>query len=125
MRLEYALVIVLSVAIVIAALIVFFSNKEQRKEKREAVDNVNKSWARALDATDRLREKEADALKYALACKDDLIAEKDARIQQLEEEIALKNMVLACAKVDGSVDIEALKKMFQDSYYLEKVEKNG
>ena len=105
----------------IAALIVFFSNKEQKKEKREAIDNVNKNWAKAFDATELLREKEANALKYALACKNEIIAEKNERIKQLESQISMNNMVMACAKIDGSIDIEKLKEMTTGPYVCEEL----
>lgn len=120
MKLEYLLVIAFLVGMAICAAIVYFSNKEQRRITKEAIDKVRNDWASAIDARDKLHNKEADALKYALSCKDDLIAEKDKRIEQLEGEIALKDMVMACVKVDGSVDIEKLKEMVGGPYTCEE-----
>lgn len=111
MKLEYSLVIVFAVAIIVSLLIVFFTNKEHKKELHDALDERNKSWAAALAGVERLHSKEVEALNRYIASLQDLVAEKDERIKQLENDIALKDFVMSCAKVDGSFDKKKLKEM--------------
>lgn len=116
MKLEYLLVIAFLVGMAVCALIVYFSNKEQKKQIREAVDSTAKSWIACLASVEKSHDKENEAhakevetLDRYIVSLQDLIVEKDERIKQLENEAALKNFVMACAKIDGSVDIDKLK----------------
>ena len=112
---------------VVSWLLLFLVSREHRKQLREMLDKTRTDWAKAFDSADALREKEASALKYALSVKDDLIAEKDKRIEQLEADIAMKDMVMACAKIDGSIDYEELRKRFQsgDCGFWTTIENTG
>lgn len=107
------LILIVSCVMTFVALLI--SEKEHKKQLKELLDKTRTDWAKAFDSTEMLRVKEADALKYALSLKNDLIAEKDKRIEQLEADIAMKDMVMACAKIDGSIDYDKLNEMAKTS----------
>lgn len=116
MKLEYLLVIAFLVGMAICALIVYFSNKEQKKQIRDAVESTAKSWAACLasvekshDKENEAHKKETEALDRYIVSLQDLLAEKDERIKQLEADAALKNFVMSCARVDGTIDAAKLK----------------
>ena len=113
MRIEYSTAIVFAVAIIVSLLIVFFTNKEHRKEMRDTLNDVSNKWAAALAAQERLQGKEVEALNRYIVSLQDIILEKDERIKQLEADAALKNFVMSCARVDGSIDINKLKNGLQ------------
>lgn len=113
MKLEYSLVIVFAVAIIVSLLIVYFANKENKKELKERLQETRLDWASALDARDKLHNREVELLDRYIASLQDLLVEKDERIKQLESDIALKDFVMSCAKVDGSFDERKLKDMFE------------
>lgn len=112
---KYDLVLIAGVVLIVSSvlllIVLYFVDKEHKKQLKEAVDKTRNDWIMAFDSNEKLRDKEADALKYALSVKDDLIAEKDKRIEDLESRIALNEMIMACAKVDGSIDVKALVKL--------------
>lgn len=109
MRIEYSLAIVFSVAIIVSLLIVFFTNKEHKKEVRDVRNELSKSWALALAGVERLHDKEVAALDRYIVSLQDLVAEKEERIKQLEADAALKDFVMSCARVDGTIDEKRLK----------------
>ena len=116
MPIEISCAIVFAVAIIVSLLIVVFANKESKKELHDVRDELNKSWASALAGVEKLHGKEVEALdRYIVSLqdqivtKDEVIAEKDERIKQLEAEAALKNFVMSCARVDGSINMIKLK----------------
>ena len=109
MRIEYSLVIVFGVAIVVSLLIVYFANKEHKKEMRELLDKTSSNWAAAFASVDKAHEKEIETLNRYIVSLQDIIIEKDERIKQLENDIALKDFIMKCAKVDGSFDEKKLK----------------
>lgn len=123
MRLEYLLALIVSLAILLAAIIVYFSNKEQKKQTKEIVDKTRMDWAKAFDAADALHLRQANTYFMVIDAKDELIAEKDRRIEQLESQIALNQMVMACAKIDGSIDAKALVKLIETEKGKQEYEK--
>lgn len=121
MPIEFSCAIVFAVAIIVSLLIVVFANKESKKELHDARDELNKSWASALAGVEKLHGKEVEALdRYIVSLqdqivtKDEVIAEKDERIRQLEADAALKDFVMSCARVDGSIDTQKLKAGLQN-----------
>lgn len=94
---------------VLLLVILFFVEREHKKQLREEVDKARTDWAKAFDAADALHLRQANTYLMVIDAKDEIIAEKDKRIEQLESQIALNQMVMACAKIDGSIDIEKLK----------------
>lgn len=113
MKLEYFLLLLFLGGMIICTLAVFFSNKEQKKTTKEAVDKARMDWAKAFDAADALHLRQANTYLMVIDAKDELIAEKDKRIEQLENDIALKDFIMKCAKVDGSFNEKKLKEMFE------------
>lgn len=116
MPIEFSCAIVFAVAIIVSLLIVVFANKENKKELHDARDELNKSWASALAGVEKLHGKEVEALdRYIVSLQDqivtqdEVIAEKDERIRQLEADAALKNFVMSCARVDGSINTIKLR----------------
>lgn len=111
MKLEYFLLLLFLGGMIICTLAVFFSNKEQKKTTREAVDKTRMDWAKAFDAADALHLRQANTYLMVIDAKNELIAEKDERIKQLENDIALKDFVMSCAKVNGTLDEKKLQDM--------------
>lgn len=107
--------LVLLVSCVISFVVLYLADKEHKKHEREMVDRARMDWARAYDASDALHVRQIETYKAVINAKDEVIAEKNKRIKQLEEEIALKNIVMACAKLDGSIDIEQLRQMIREN----------
>lgn len=112
---RYDLVAIAGVAVICSAfvllVVLYFVDKENKKHLREILDGTRKDWAKALDAVEELHSRENQAMKSVIASKDRLIEEKEKRIQDLENEIAMKNIVMAAAKLDGTIDLEKLKEM--------------
>ena len=66
MRLEYLLALIVSLAILLAAIIVYFSNKEQKKQTKEIVDKTRADWAGCLASVESLHDKERKALHLVI-----------------------------------------------------------
>lgn len=113
MKLEYILVIAFLLGMAACTAIVYVSNKGQKKHEREIVDKTRTDWAAAMAAVERTHSKETEALNRYIASLQDLIVEKDERIKQLENDIALKDFVMSCAKINDSFDEKKLKEMLE------------
>ena len=113
--------LILLISAMLCLIAVYFLDKEHKKQLREMVDKTRTDWAKAFDAADALHLRKASTYLMVIDAKDELIAEKDKRIEQLEADIAMKDMIMACAKIDGSIDVEKLKEMMNGPYTCEEL----
>lgn len=103
MRSEYIAAIILGVCILISAILVVKAKREARKELREAVNKACIEWAKTFDYVKNQHENEVSCLKDSLMCKDDLIEEKDKRIEDLEAQIARNEAIMDLVNVTESL----------------------
>ena len=121
---RYDIVVIVGIAVfccsVVLLAVLYLVDKENKKHLREMVEGTRKDWAMAFDAAELLRDKESDALKYALSCKDTIIKEKDERIKDLENQIAINEMVMNAVKL-SDLDSDQLK-LLVDSIKMGKLD---
>lgn len=96
---------------IVAFVTLYLSEKEHKRQLKEMLEATRTDWAKAFDSADALHGKKEEALDRYIATLQDLLVEKDERIKQLENDIALKDFVMSCAKVNGTLDEKKLQDM--------------